>query len=316
MIRKIIPWIALGLALGGAYFAFDWAVGAVIHYRRVVMVPDLSGKSVADALNLLGPSRLGLAKEGEQYDKRYPAGTIVRQTPRSGMMAREGRIVRITLSQGGETLFIPDLLGQPLRNAQTALQNVGLSLGEMERRPSLRFEKNQVMSTDPPAGTVVSKNVLVSLVVSDGPPVGDVLLTPDFVGQNVSEARNWAAARQVVFSTREENDLGRAPGEVTMQSPTPDSPIRPGDTLTVVVNTASETAVVPPGGGVRIYYEVPQGSSDRDVKILVIDEAGEREVFRRAQSPGSRIDLTVQPKGRARARIFVNAIMVEEQSLQ
>lgn len=304
--------MTLGLVLGMAYITFDWAVGAVIHYRRVVMTPDLSGKSVMESLNLLGPSHLGLTKEGEQFDKRYPAGTIVRQNPPPGTMVREGRLIHIMLSQGGETLFVPDLLGQPLRNAQTTLQNVGLSLGEVEHRPSLRFEKDQVMSSDPPSGTVVSKNALVSFVVSDGSPAGDVLLMPDFAGKNVAEARQWASARQIGFSMREESDLGRAPGEITMQAPAADSPIRPGDTLTVVVNSATSAVGA---NGSPIYFEVPQGSSDRDIKIFVIDETGEHEVFRRAQAPGSRIDLTVQPQGRAKARIFVNGIMVEEQEL-
>lgn len=314
MKKKIIFWVLSGFALGIAYFSFEWAVGAVIHYRRVVMVPDLSGKSVSEALNLVSPLHLGLEKEGEQFDKRFPAGTIVRQSPLPGMMVREERLLRITLSQGGETLFVPDLVGQPVRNAQTAVQNVGLSLGEIEHRPSLRFQKDAVMSTDPPAGAVVGKSALVSLVVSDGPPGADVLLMPDFVGKNVSEARNWASARQIPFSERDEADPGRGVGEIMQQAPSADSPIRPGDTLTVVVNQPN--AVVPAQAGVHIHFEVPQGSSDRDVKIMVVDESGTREVFRQAQAPGSRVDLDVQPKGHARARIFVNGIMAEEQPLQ
>src|SRR5205814_10482926 len=128
---------------------------------------------------------------------RYPAGTILRQTPSAGMMVREGRMIKITLSQGGETLFIPDLAGQPFRNAQTMLQNAGLGVGEVDHRPSLRFEKEQVMATDPPSRAVVSKNALVNIVLSDGPPGSDVLLAPDFVGKTLTELKNWAATRQI-----------------------------------------------------------------------------------------------------------------------
>ena len=48
----------------------------------------------------------------------------------------------------------------------------------------------------------------------------------------------------------------------------------------------------------------------------MLDETGVREVFRRSQPPGSKVDIRVLPKGRARARIFVNGVMVEEQPLQ
>src|SRR6185437_12120681 len=144
--HKWIPLAALVVATAVVYFSFQWALEAVVHNRQVVMVPDLSGKGVVEALNLLSQTHLGLVKDGEQFDKRFPAGTIIHQNPPAGMMVREGRLVRITLSQGGETLFVPDLVSQPLRNAQTSLQNVGLSMGEIERRPSLRFEKDQVVA--------------------------------------------------------------------------------------------------------------------------------------------------------------------------
>jgi len=313
MVKKLLPYLFFALAVIAAYLSFDWAVGAVIHNRKVVLVPDLSAKPVNDALNILAPLGLGLEKEGEQFDKRFPAGTIVRQTPAAGMPVREGRIVRVTVSQGGETLFVPNLVGQPLRNTQTSLQNLGLNVGEIDHRPSLKFEKDQVMATDPPAGAIVVKNGLVNLVLSDGPPAADVLLTPDFVGRSLSIVRVWAAKHQVSVSMREESNISRPDEEILLQSPIEDSPIRAGDTLTVVVNRPGAT---PSDQGPRIYYEVPQGASDRDIRITVMDETGEREVFRHSQVPGSKVELHIQPKGHARARIFVNGVMVEEQPLQ
>jgi beta-lactam-binding protein with PASTA domain len=305
------PWLSLILALLIGYLGFKWAIGAVIHSRPVVMVPDLNGKSVVDALNLLSQSHLGLSKESEQFDKRFPAGTIVRQNPVAGMMVREGHIIKITVSQGGETLFVPDLTGQPLRNAQTTLQNAGLGIGEVEHRPSLRYEKDQVMLTEPPSGAVVSKNALVNIILSDGPPGADVMLMPDFIGKTLAEVKTWGAAHQIPVTVKEEADISKTSGEILMQTPMVDSPLRPGDTLTVVANTG----VASPAGP-HVHYEVPQGASDRDIRIRVIDESGEREVYRKAEAPGSRIDFPVTIKGRARARIMVNGIVVEEQELQ
>ena len=94
MIRKYGPYVLTVLCVIAGYMVFDWAMGAVIHSRKVVVVPDLSSKAVNDALNILSPLGLGLEKEGEQFDKRFPAGAIVHQTPSPGMPVREGRIVR------------------------------------------------------------------------------------------------------------------------------------------------------------------------------------------------------------------------------
>lgn len=314
--QKILPIVALVFALGLAYWAFDWAMGAVIHIRQVVQVPDLSSKSVPDALNLLAPLHLGLVKEDEQFDKRFPAGAIIHQTPRAGMPVREGRIIRVILSQGGETLFVPDLASQPLRNAQTTLQNMGLSIGEMDRKPSLKFAKDLVMTSDPAAGSIITKNGLVGLVVSDGPPPSDVMLMPDFTSENVSKARAWAEQNQMPISVKEESNISRSEGEVLLQSPIADTPVQPGMILTLVVNHAGNPSDTGSEQGVRVYYEVPQGASDRDVRVSIVDESGEREVFRKSQSPGSKVDIRVQPKGHARARIFMNGVVVQEQALQ
>jgi len=315
MIKKWGPYVLLVLVAFVGYFAFDWAVGAVIHSRKVVQVPDLSAKPVNDALNLLAPLGLGLEKEGEQFDKRFPAGAIVHQTPPAGMPVREGRIIRVTLSQGGETLFIPNLIGQPMRNAQSSLQNLGLSIGEIERRPSLKLDKDLVMTTDPPAGAIIAKNGLVNMVLSDGPPPADVQLIPEFTNENISKAKEWAEAHGLVLSLREEADISKSEGEILLQTPIGDSPFHTGDTLTLVVNRPGATPSVD-AEGLRIYYEVPQGASDRDIRISITDEAGEREVFRKSQAPGSKVDIRVQAKGHARVRIFVNGVMVEERSLQ
>lgn len=308
--RRVVPLVVFGAGLAVAYVTFDWAVGAVIHYRKVVAVPDLSGKSVQEVLNILAQVKLGLSKEGDQFDKSFPAGTVVRQSPPAGIMVREGRTVRIVVSQGGETLFVPDVVGQPIRNAQTALQNAGLGVGEIERRPSLRFDKELVMATDPPAGATVGKNSLVGVVVSEGAPAGDVVLTPDFMGKSLVEAKSWADSNQISISVKEDNDPDKPRGTITMQSPTADSPIRVGDTLTLVANASGGS-----DSGPHVRYQLPPSGSDRDVKIFLVDETGEKEIFRKAQPPGSVIDLPVSPKGRARARIFVNGIMVEEQQL-
>jgi eukaryotic-like serine/threonine-protein kinase len=311
-LRRLLPWAIAAVIIAVLYTSFNWAVSAMVHNRPTVTVPNITGKTVNEALNLLSQSKLSLLKEGEQFDKKMTAGTVIRQNPPTGMVVREGRAVRIIVSQGGETLYVPDLSGQTLRQAQTLLQNVGLSVGEVDQRPSLRVDKDRVMSTDPPAGAVVGKNALVNLTMSAGAPGGDTLLAPDFVGRSIVEVKSWANTNQVQLSVREESDLSKSNGEILMQAPVADTPIRPGDTLTVVANTGSGAGDVP-----HVRFEVPgTGDDDRDIRVLVIDEAGEREVFRKAQAPGSVINVPVTVKGRARARIFVNGVMVEQQDLR
>jgi hypothetical protein len=61
--------------------------------------------------------------------------------------------------------------------------------------------------------------------------------------------------------------------------------------------------------------ELSQGGSDSQVRIVIVDKYGERELFNGLRSPGSKIEVPVQAAGGARVKIFLNGILVEEQDL-
>jgi beta-lactam-binding protein with PASTA domain len=153
----------------------------------------------------------------------------------------------------------------------------------------------------------------VNLVVSDGLPPENVKLLPDFQGKPADEARRWAEANGVRVTVDTLNAPGFAPGAVIRQTPDPDTDLSAMDMLTLHV--AGEGSA--PAAVTRTFtYEVPQGGGDRQVRIMLLDESGEQEVFNGLKAPGSKLTLPVAPQGRARVRIFMNGILVEERELQ
>jgi len=64
-----------------------------------------------------------------------------------------------------------------------------------------------------------------------------------------------------------------------------------------------------------IRYNVPEGTDRVRVRIVLRDDAGEREIFSDEQSAGARVEVPVSVDGPARARIFVNGVLVEERPL-
>ncbi|MBI3292877.1 MAG: hypothetical protein HYZ73_08750, partial [Elusimicrobia bacterium] len=81
--------------------------------------------------------------------------------------------------------------------------------------------------------------------------------------------------------------------------------------IQVTVNRAHPAS--PPGP--RIYFELPQGASDRDVRIVIVDQLGEREIYRQRHAPGSKIDLPVVLQGPGKARIFLDNTLILERPL-
>jgi serine/threonine-protein kinase len=291
---------------------FNWIMSAALHSRKEVIVPDIKKKSIYEALKLASSMDLGLRIEGEELNQDLPAGTVVRQTPYPGISVKVGKVIRVTVSQGGDVIFTPNLIGQPVRSARITLRSSGLSLGEESSRYSAVYEKEQVISQDPGAGKVVERDSLVNLVVSAGVPPGNVKLVPNFVGKNSGDAKAWADGNKVELNISEENNRSYSLGTVISQKPDPDTELQGGQKLELTVAGSSSAEI---SGGKKFVYDIPVGGEDRNIKLNLIDETGEKEIFSGSRPSGSKLEVNINPKGQARVRVFVNNVMVEEREI-
>ena len=205
------------------YIVFNWSMAAVIHSKKDIVIPNLQGKSIYEALTVLSSQGLGMRKDAEEFDKTLPAGLVIRQNPLAGMRVKEGKTVRITISQGGESSFVPDLVGQKIRSAALAIRSYGLVLGEQSSRYSAVYDKDTIVEQDPQKGTSVSKDTMINIVVSLGPPPANVKLMPKFIGKNINDVNTWAENNGVQVTVSKENVPKAVTGQVIEQNPDPDS---------------------------------------------------------------------------------------------
>lgn len=295
-----------------AFIAFRWGMEGIVHNRAIQVVPDLNGKSIGGALDMLSPLGLAITKEGTEFNNAVPIGSILRQRPPAGTKVREGKIVRVVISQGGETVFTPSLAGLPLRNAEMMLRQNQLVLGEVTEAYSLKLEKGLVLSQDPRSESSVERNSIVNVVVSAGAPPEGIVLMPDFSRKNVAEAAQWAQSVGASLTVAKDPASLFPNGTVIAQQPAADSVVAAGAPVQV---TISARAGGQEASLSNFHYQVPQGSSESLVRILLVDQHGERELFNGLRAPGSRIELTVPEAEQARVKIFLNGILVEERRL-
>jgi Uncharacterized protein conserved in bacteria len=296
-----------------AFVSFDWALSALVHSRKEVLVPDITQKKVVEALDLLETPKLALRKIGSEFDSNLPAGTIIRQLPTAGTSVREGKVVRVWVSQGSENIKVPDLVNLPLRNAELLLRQNHLSVGTKETAYSLTAEKGTIISQEPIAGETLSKGKAVNLVVSSGLPPSTLKLVPDFRHKKIAEVNLWASAENIQVDIEEDGNSPFPNGIVVKQEPEPDSQISPESTLKIIV---SARPVQENEKMHRIHYELPQGKNNNRVKIILQDALGEREILNETKQPGSKIDLTVPYGGQATLRIYVDGILVREKEMK
>lgn len=310
----LVEFAAVAAALlAFAYFALNWGLEGVIHSRRTQTVPDLKSRSIAAALDQLAPLNLGLRKTGVEFNASVPISSVLRQDPPAGTVVREGKTIRVVVAQGGQTVLAPAVVGLPLRNAEMMLRQSQLALGEVSESYSLKQEKGMVLSQDPKAESSVERDALINLVVSGGAPPGGVSLMPDFLRKQVDEAQSWAAGSGAKLEIKTDATSLFPNGTVLTQTPAADTMLSPDAKVHLLVSGRKGAA--PTVAAKTFKYELPQSGSESQVRIVVIDKYGERELFNGVRKPGTKIEVPLQETGGAHVKIYMNGILVEERDL-
>jgi serine/threonine-protein kinase len=233
--KLFIILIIIGIAF---YFAFNIIMSALVHSKKEIMLPNVVGKSIYDATEELSNVGFGLKKDDEEFNENVPAGIILRQNPSAGMNAREGKLVRVTISQGGEMIYVPNLVGQSIRSADISLKYSALVMGEVLKKYSLKAGKGMVLSQDIAAGSSVDKDSVVNIVVSDGPPPEEIVLMPDFVNKNLEEAEIWATRCGITLNAMGEKKSGIRTNVVLRQFPEADTDVTDLESISLWLGAA------------------------------------------------------------------------------
>ncbi len=291
----------------------DWVLGALIHTRKEVTVPDLTKKPVSQALGLLAQQNLAAKQAGVEFDEDVPPGSVLRQIPSAGSKVREGRIIRVWISQGDEMVFVPNTVGKTLREAQLAIRQAGLNVTKVENAYSLTIAKGSVITQNPAADSMVQKGTAVALVSSNGMPPASVILVPNFKGKKLAQATLWASKQDVNLIIKEDPFSAFPNGIIAEQRPAADSQVAPSSNIEV---TVSRRATAEDEKSYHLHYELPQGKKDSIVRVTMEDVTGETEALNETKQPGSKIDLEIPFTSRGVVRVFVNNILVREREVK
>ena len=208
--KTFIRYILMALVLlVVAMFSALITMTLAIHVREVA-IPDLVGKTAAEARRLAEADGLELSIEREYYSPKIPQGRILSQMPSPGTKVRRGWQIQIAESLGPQRVTIPNVLQQSERVAEMNIQHRGLDLGAIAEAQIPGAAADQVLSQSPPPNASDVSAPKISLLVAEaaGP---QTFVMPSFIGQAVG------AASQTL------QDAGFKVGNITMegQSQTP-----------------------------------------------------------------------------------------------
>ncbi len=137
-----------------------------------VTVPDLSGKTQAEAETALMSAGLTMGAVTQEYSSTVPAGQVISQAPAAQTSVAYGSVVSIVISLGSCYTSIPNVEGLGTAEAQAALTTANLTTGAITYELSETVPEGRVISQNPVSGLVVECGTAVDLVVSGTSPEG------------------------------------------------------------------------------------------------------------------------------------------------
>ncbi|MDB4870382.1 MAG: hypothetical protein JWL97_1386 [Gemmatimonadales bacterium] len=150
------------------------------------ILPKVVGKTFEDASAILQKTGF-VAQQGEsRYHKSIPANIVLQQDPPAGSRQKRGTSVVLALSAGQKTAEVPVTSNMSQQQARIAIENTGLTMGNVSEQLS-DSPRGLVISSSPPPGTRMDLPGNVDIVLSKGPATIQV---PDLYGRSVGEARS------------------------------------------------------------------------------------------------------------------------------
>ena len=191
-------------------------------------VPQLAGRTLAEARQRLTDGHLALGDVREEYDEKVPEGQVVSIEPTAGTKVKPGTSVAVVTSLGPRPIDVPDVTGQPLARARAAVTGAGLTVTVSERNDDTVPKGSVIAQT--PAGGTLHRGEAVALVVSKGPVL---VAVPDVAGRQVDEARRILT--EAGFTVQVEELFGGIFGTVRFQSPEAGAKAPKGSTVVIRV---------------------------------------------------------------------------------
>ena len=179
----------------------------VVQGAEKVLVPDVTGKSLTDALLELQAKELYPKILLKYSDLPGDKGTILEQNPVSGAIVKAYRRVNLTVSRGIPIDYIEDYYGKNVDEVLNTLELLFSGDDSLVQLPTPVYQKSElqagtILAQYPEAGTPVSEKIKLQFVVSSGTEIPKTEV-PDIEGLSIKQLLSKLGEYKVVFDVND-----------------------------------------------------------------------------------------------------------------
>lgn len=206
--------------------------------KEQVEVADVAGMEMTAAQRQIEDQGFEVKIVYEESDT-IDENRVISQSPKAGTKAEKGSTVTLTISSGRTKQKLENYVGRMQEDAQKALSKLNIQT-KITTRYSDDVEIGRVIETVPAAGTDISKDTVVELIVSRGPEKKTVTV-PNLIGTNMQDAENtlYNLGFYVIenFVETEASNVGK----VINQSLSAGSVVDAGTSITITIGVERQT---------------------------------------------------------------------------
>ena len=199
---------------------------------EAVAVPDVVGMPADEASRILTEAGF-LPNQVPVESNDVEEGLVVSQTPGAGEMLAVNNQVTIEVSSGSGTVPVPDVTNQSEATARSTLQRAGFTNIQSRQEASAEVANGNVIRTDPAANAQARPGDPITLIVSTGAERVTVPPVQGLSEQNARSALEGAGLAVEVENQTVQNQ--NQDGIVITQSPSGNSQVNRGDTVTIFI---------------------------------------------------------------------------------
>jgi serine/threonine-protein kinase len=202
-----------------------------------VAVPNVVGKTEDEARVLIADKGFEVGRITRETSESVPADTVIEQSPNRDTFQDPGTPIDFVLSLGKPEVEVPFVVGSLRKEARAAMLAQDLKVRFQEQDSD--EPRNQVLSTNPPAGTQVAEGTTITIVYSDGPEK-----VPDVRGLTQREAERAIREAGFVADVRVDATSTEPKDTVVDQIPVGGT-LDQGATVTIFVSAYEEPTEPP-----------------------------------------------------------------------
>ena len=248
---------------------------------KEVDIPDLAGKTVEEAKQILKESKLNYIEEESEYNTEYEEGQIISQNPPyvQGRKIKEKTDVKVVVSLGTEKTTVPKLKGLTKEEAETTAKDAKIKL-EIIEEVSKTVEAGVVIKQEIDPETEVNAGDTVKIYVSIGTGIKQIVVS-SVLYKEEAVAKQILEEDGLVVEVEYSEDKTRGNGVVLKQSVSSGETVDEGTTVVITVNKLAELKT----GSITIDVKELTGFKDKITVTEKDEETGEEVEVEKANTP-------------------------------